>query len=235
MPFLTNDPKMTSYLSFAFTVLVWWLSTGSLVFALGMIVMLLIHEMGHYYAAIFKGVPVSPPVFTPFGAFILTPPNANAKEEAFVALAGPVAGSVAALIAYLAGVVTNNMMLLQIAHWGFLINLFNLIPLSPLDGGRISMVIERRLWIVGAPLLVLAFFQFGMNMYNMFFFALIGMQAYQDVIQREQQARFNPRYFAVGATTRLQYGAAYGGLALFLIWTYLYPSALYQLLRGFGL
>lgn len=230
MNFMNQDPKMTSYVSFALMILVWWSMTRSLAIAAGMIIMLLIHELGHYYAAKHEGVPVTPPVFTPFGAFIMTPGHRDAQQEAFIAIAGPVAGTAAALIAFVLGVITSNSLLIQIAHWGFLINLFNLIPLSPLDGGRISMAIDRRLWMVGAPLMVYAFLQMGPpSMFNLLFFGFIGWQAWQDVKQREEQARYDARYFNVGQQVRLTYAASYIGLAAFLSWAFFMPSGLFQL------
>lgn len=235
MSFLNENPKMTSYVSFALMILVWWSMTRSLAVAVGMIVMLLIHELGHYYAAKYERVPVSPPVFTPFGAFIMTPGHRDARQEAFIALAGPVAGSAAALVAFVLGMLTHNTLMIQIAHWGFLINLFNLIPLSPLDGGRISMAIDRRMWVLGVPLMAIAFFQFGASMFNLLFFGLIGMQAWQDVKQREEQARYDARYFNVGQQVRIKYGAAYLGLAAFLAWAFFMPMGLFQLLQGLGL
>ncbi len=235
MPFLNSNPKMTSYVTFALMIAVWWSMTGSIAVAVGMITMLLIHELGHYYAAKREGVPVSPPVFTPFGAFIMTPGHADARQEAYIALAGPVAGSAAALVCFVLGVVTRNALFIQIAHWAFLINLFNLIPLSPLDGGRISMAIDRRMWMVGAPLMIFAFLQFGVNMFNMLFFGLIAMQAYQDVQQRDQQARYNPRYFAVRQEVRISYIAGYLGLAAFLAWTFFQPAGLLHFLIALGL
>lgn len=235
MNFMNDNQQATSVITFVLMILVWWNTTGSIYLAGGMIILLLIHELGHYYAAKTEGIPVMPPVFTPFGAFILTPGHANARQEAFVAIAGPLAGTAAALITLVAGLVMRNSLLIQLAHWGFLLNLFNMIPISPLDGGRISMAIERRLWIIGAPLLVLAFFQFGVNGYNLLFFAFIAMQCYQDYQQREEQAYYDPRYFNVGSPTRIRYAIAYLSLAAFLAWVYFVPGDLLRLLIGFGL
>jgi len=235
MDFLNNNEKKTTIVSFLLTSLVWYLMTGSLFVALGMLALLSVHEMGHYYAAVRKGVPVTLPVFTPLGAFIMTPGNRDAAEEAYVAFAGPLIGTLGALVAFALGVLFHSQLLLGIGHWGFLINLFNLIPLSPLDGGRISMAINRRLFFVGLPLLFLAFMQFGLNPINVVFFALIAMQGWKDYQQREEQLIYSPGYFDVGAAVRTKYTVAYVGLALFLSWVYFMPAGLLTLLVHFGL
>lgn len=120
-------------------------------FAVGIAVMLLIHEMGHVYAAKMRGLPVTAPAFIPFmGALIMMKKQpADAETEAFVAYGGPLVGSIGALLTLGLGWVTNYEPLFAIAQIGFFLNLINLIPIHPLDGGRIVTAISRWLWIVG--------------------------------------------------------------------------------------
>jgi len=118
----------------------WW-------FGIGLIVLLFVHEMGHVLEAKRQGLPVSVPVFIPFlGAMItLKQMPHNAWREARLAIAGPIVGSLGALALYIAGVAYNSNHLKALAFLGFLINLFNLLPVIPLDGGRITAALHPAL------------------------------------------------------------------------------------------
>ena len=139
---------------FAYALVYGWL------YAVGFVALIFIHEMGHYIAAKQRGLNVGLPTFIPFvGAWIqLKDQPMNAETEAFVGIAGPILGSAAAFACYLLGMGTGNRLLLALSYAGFALNLFNLIPLTPLDGGRIVSVISPRIWFVGVPLLVGLFF-----------------------------------------------------------------------------
>ena len=139
------------------SILAYAWATRSWGIAIGLVVMIFIHEIGHVLAAKQRGIPVSMPVFIPFlGALIMMKRNPrDAVTEAYVAIGGPVLGTIGALGAYLLGVALENTMLLVVAYMGFFINLINLLPIHPLDGGRISAAVTRWLWLVG---LVVGFF-----------------------------------------------------------------------------
>lgn len=125
-------------------------------YALGFVGLIFVHEMGHYIAAHQKQLKVGLPTFIPFvGAWItMKEQPANVEVEAYVAYAGPLVGTIASFILYYWGRSIDSGLLLALAQAGFLINLFNLIPIHPLDGGRISAILSPRLWLIGAPLLV---------------------------------------------------------------------------------
>jgi Zn-dependent protease len=120
-------------------------------FAVGLVIMLLIHEMGHVIAAKRKGLPVSAPVFIPFlGALInMKRHPRDAVTEAYVAFGGPLLGTMGAAIALWLGVGQEHNLLIVIAYVGFFLNLINLLPIHPLDGGRIATAVTRWLWLVG--------------------------------------------------------------------------------------
>jgi Zn-dependent protease len=120
-------------------------------FSIGLVIMILIHEMGHVIAAKQKGLPVSAPMFIPFlGAFIsMKKYPRDAITEAYVAMGGPILGTLGAALTLLLGLIWNNELLVVIANVGFFINLLNLLPIHPLDGGRISTAVTRWLWVVG--------------------------------------------------------------------------------------
>lgn len=128
-------------------------------YAVGFVLLILVHELGHFIAARQHGLDVGAPVFIPFvGAWISLKETRLAPEtEAHVAMAGPMLGSVAAFVCYLLALAGHGKLYMALAQAGFMLNLFNLLPLGPLDGGRMAGVISPRLWLVGAPLLVALF------------------------------------------------------------------------------
>jgi Zn-dependent protease len=129
-------------------------------YATGFVALILVHELGHYVAARQRGLDVGLPTFIPFmGAWIqLKDQHLTPETEAYVGIAGPMLGSLAAFACYLAYLNTGDKLFMALAYAGFMLNLFNLIPLSPLDGGRIVSVISQRIWLIGAPILVALFF-----------------------------------------------------------------------------
>ena len=144
----TGGTMMISVGAYAF-MFGWW-------YAVGFVALLLVHELGHYIAARQRGLNVGAPTFIPFvGAWIeLKERPMTVEQEAYVAFAGPFVGTVGAVIAlWLAGTY-DSPLLLAVAYAGFFINLFNLVPVTPLDGGRIVAILSPRIWLVGAPLLV---------------------------------------------------------------------------------
>jgi Zn-dependent protease len=181
----------------------------------GFVALLLIHEMGHYLAARRRGLAVGLPTFIPFvGAWIqLKQLPHDAETEAYVGVAGPLVGSIGALGCFYLARQTHSTMLLALAYSGFFLNLFNLIPLSPFDGGRITAAISPRLWLIGAPLLAALFFYYPSPL--LILMAVLALpnvlKAWRGIHTPEEQA-----YYNVPAETRLTYGALYLGLAAFL-------------------
>ncbi|MDX6287727.1 MAG: hypothetical protein QOG53_3212 [Frankiales bacterium] len=126
-------------------------------FALGFIVLLFIHEMGHVIALRYMGIPASLPMFIPFlGAFVtMKEQPKTAWHEAVSGIAGPVLGSVGALGCWWYAENTGSQLFMALAYTGFFLNLFNLLPMLPLDGGRTAAAIHPALWVVGLIGLVL--------------------------------------------------------------------------------
>ena len=120
-------------------------------FAVGFVLLILVHELGHVWVLRREGIPATAPVFIPFiGAFIaMKGLPRNAYVEAKVAIGGPIAGSLAAWATLVAGLALDRPMLVSLGHVGILLNLFNLVPVSPLDGGRIAGAFSRAFWIAG--------------------------------------------------------------------------------------
>jgi Zn-dependent protease len=126
-------------------------------YAAGFVGLIFVHEMGHFIAARQRGLDVGAPTFIPFvGAWIqLKDLPHDVETEAYISLAGPIAGTLAALVCYWFGRGDNgSSLMLALTYAGFFINLFNLIPVSPLDGGRITAVLSPRIWLLGVPVLI---------------------------------------------------------------------------------
>src|ERR1700732_4521712 len=124
-------------------------------FAVGIVLLILIHESGHVVVARVLGLPVTLPVMIPFlGAFVsMKQQPRTVAQESIMAIGGPVLGSIAAglcYVGYLAMPNSSTGQLLQaLAYFGFLINLFNLIPLTPLDGGRVTSLLSKWFNVAG--------------------------------------------------------------------------------------
>ena len=189
---------------------------GGWAFGIGLVLLLFVHEMGHVLEAKRQGLPVSAPVFIPFlGALItLKQLPQDAWREAKLAIAGPILGSLGALAVYGVAVVEDSNRLKAIAFLGFFINLFNLIPASPLDGGRIVTALHPALWFAGVlALLVLVIVRPNPIL------ILILLVAASEVWRRWQQ-RHHPEfqaYYRVEPHRRLIMGLLYFGLAALLV------------------
>lgn len=142
--------KFASLGSMALTVGAYTMFFGA-PYAVGMVSLILIHESGHALAMKRLGIPFGPMVFVPFlGAAVeMRKRPKDAWEEALVAFGGPVLGSAGALA--FAGVAhaTSSPLLFALADFGFMINLFNLIPLGSMDGGRICGALSPYAGVVG--------------------------------------------------------------------------------------
>ncbi|NMP23137.1 site-2 protease family protein [Sulfobacillus harzensis] len=129
-------------------------------FAAGLVAVIAIHESGHVVANRRKGIPASLPVFIPFlGAFIgLRQMPQNAADEAFIGIMGPLFGLGASVLALILGVVTKQAAFFAIAEVGFLMHVFNLMPVIPLDGGRSVAFWGWKAWIPGILGMLLVLF-----------------------------------------------------------------------------
>jgi Zn-dependent protease len=184
-------------------------------YAAGFIVLLFAHEMGHFLAARRRGLAVGLPTFIPFvGAWIdLKEQPRDVETEAYVALAGPVVGTIAAMLCYIAAG-DGPRWLMAVAYAGFFLNLFNLLPISPLDGGRITAVLSPRIWFVGVPLLAAMFLWHPNPM--LLLIALLAAPQLVKAWKYDPKAPENASYYAISPRRRLEILAVYFGLAAYL-------------------
>ncbi len=129
-------------------------------FGAGLVALLFVHEMGHVIALRREGIKASAPMFIPFLGAVISARSLgeNALAEARVGLAGPILGSIGSAACFLLWHTTGNDIWRALAYTGFLLNLFNLIPVVPLDGGRAMAAMAPSMWFAGfAGIVVLAF------------------------------------------------------------------------------
>jgi Zn-dependent protease len=184
-------------------------------FALGFVLLLFVHEMGHVIQLRREGIPASAPMFIPFlGAFVgMKKMPEDAAAEARVGLAGPVLGSIGCLVPLIIWQATGSEMFQALAFTGFFLNLFNLLPVLPLDGGRAMAALSPWMWLVGFALLVAAAIAFP-NPIMLLILLLGGMETW-----RRWRGRKTPeaqRYHKVTAGTRVAVAVVYVGLAVAL-------------------
>lgn len=187
----------------------WW-------FGLGLIVLLFVHEMGHVAEARRQGLPVTAPLFIPFlgAAILLRRMPQDAWHEALNGLAGPIVGSLGAAAFWVAGIELGSRPLVALAFLGFFLNLFNLIPIVPLDGGRAAAALHPALWLLGLLGLVGLFFVRP----NPFLILIIVLAAYE--LWGRWKGRGLPgsrAYYSVLPWQRAVISVLYFGLAALLV------------------
>lgn len=181
-------------------------------FAVGFVLLLLVHEMGHYVAARRLGMDVGLPTFIPFvGAWIqLKDVPLTVAQEAQVAFAGPFVGTLGAFAVLAAALSEHSAFLMALAYTGFFINLFNLIPITPFDGGRIVAILSPKVWFLGVPLLLVAWFYVRSPMFLLVLILLApGIWASLRMAWRGEAPAHNPRYYDVPLAARIRYASYY--------------------------
>lgn len=184
-------------------------------YAAGFVLLIFVHEGGHLIAARRMGLSVGAPVFIPFmGALIaLKDAPKNAWIEAVVGIGGPVAGTLGAMACHWGYLAWDAPLLGALAYTGYFLNLFNLTPISPLDGGRIATAISPWLWAPGLGILVWMMFQSPMS--PVLFFVLIAAIPRVISLFRHRNDE-EARYFELSSRQRIEMAAWYFGLAVFL-------------------
>ncbi len=178
-------------------------------FAVGFIVLLLIHELGHLLASAAVGIETGGLWFVPFvGAVIqLKQGPSNAKMAANIAIGGPAAGTLSALLFLTAYFWSDSLFWLVLSYTACLLNLLNLIPCAPLDGGKIAEAITPRLWWIGS--LVLGCFCF-------FTANLLVLLVFVGSLRQLWRQNSEGAYYRIAFYQRMTVGCWYFGL-LFLL------------------
>ena len=188
---------------FAYSLIYGWL------YAAGFVALLFVHEMGHFVAARQRGLDVGAPTFIPFvGAWIqLKEMPHDVETEAYVGIAGPFVGTLGALACYFLARNYQSDLLLALAYAGFFLNLFNLIPLSPFDGGRITAILSPRVWLLGVPILIALFFYHPSPM--LILIAVLAAPQVMKALKFDATAPENAAYYRASNETRFTYACYY--------------------------
>jgi Zn-dependent protease len=161
-------------------------------------------------------LPVNGMIFIPFvgAAVTLQHQPVDVETEAYVAIAGPFVGTLGAVAVYFWGRSSGSGLLLAIAYSGLFLNLLNLLPLSPLDGGRITAVLSPRIWLIGAPMM-LALLAYRPSP----LLALIAIISFPQLMKAwnyDPAAPENKAYYSAPLQTKIEYGVLYLALAALL-------------------
>jgi Zn-dependent protease len=183
-------------------------------FAVGFVLLMFVHECGHLLVARKFGLKVSAPVFIPFmGAFILLKDAPrNAWMEASVGIGGPLLGSLGALVCHSMGQMFDAPILIALASTGYFLNLFNLLPVGFLDGGRIVTALSRWLWLPGLALLL----WFGWKYPNFIVWLMVLLSLPRVFSLFRKRTEEEERYFEVTPSQRWTMSFLYFGLIAIL-------------------
>ena len=186
-------------------------------FAVGFVVLIFIHEMGHVVALRRHGIKASAPMFVPFMGAVIWARSLgdDALTEARVGLAGPYFGAAAAAVVAIVGLATHSGLLEALGYIGFLLNLFNLLPVVPLDGGRAMAAMAPWMWFVGFGALVTLEF-ITPNPILLIICVVAGYDLYHRWQKRRSPTAAQTAYYRVSPRNRIIVGAAYLGLIALL-------------------
>jgi Zn-dependent protease len=185
-------------------------------FALGFVLLILVHEMGHVVVLRARGIKAGVPIFLPFlGAFVsMKSMPRSVYEEAESALAGPVAGTIGSLALAWFAHADGSDLLRSLAFTGMLLNLFNLLPALPLDGGRVAGALHPAIWVVGLLAVV------GLEIYRpspvlLIIIVLGGFELWQRF--RGRNSGPSKIYLSLTRQQRLRVAVGYVGLTVVLV------------------
>jgi Zn-dependent protease len=176
-----------------------------------------IHELGHYFAYRGYGLPARLPVFIPFlGAYTAGAIAPELEQDAYIALAGPVTGLALAGVCYGIGATLNDPFWYACANFSAFLNLINMIPILPFDGGRVIGAVWTPLWIAGAIIFVVVAWYIHVPLFFVLLLAAMGLpamiSAFRGIVDPRAAAMTNDARFRVG----IWYVATVLGLILIL-------------------
>ena len=182
-------------------------------YAVGMVGLITVHEVGHALVMHQRGIPFSPMVFMPFmGAMIqMNRRPRDAWEDALVAFGGPALGSLGAAGVAVAGHMTQSQLLFALADFGFMINLFNLLPLGSMDGGRIAGALSP--WAHVAGLGIGGTLALSGSIHNPIFYLILLSGGYETYQRFFNPGSIPPGYYRITPMQRAAIGVGYIGLA----------------------
>jgi Zn-dependent protease len=187
-------------------------------FAAGFVALLFVHEMGHVIALRREGIKATAPMFIPFLGAVISARSLgdDASAEARVGLAGPILGSVAAAACAVIWQLTGSDLWRALAFTGFFLNLFNLLPVLPLDGGRAMAAMAPWMWFVGFAAMVPLAILFP-NPIILLILVFAGYETYKRWKLRRSGSPAQQTYYRVSKRNRALVASVYIGLIGLLI------------------
>lgn len=188
-------------------------------FALGFVLLLLVHELGHVLELRREGIPASAPMFIPFLGAVVSAKSLgdNALAEARVGLAGPLLGSLGAALLIPVWLITGDDFWRALAFTGFFLNLFNLLPVVPLDGGRAMAAMAPWMWFVGFAAMIAVAIVFP-NPIILIVIVFAALETWRRWKVRRAGGQAQERYYAVAPRDRLLVALVYVGLIAALVY-----------------
>jgi Zn-dependent protease len=186
-------------------------------FAVGFVLLIFVHEMGHVIQLRREGVEASAPIFIPFLGAVIAAKSLgdDAAAEARVGLAGPILGTIGTLIPLAIWLATGSDFWRALAYVGFFINLINLLPVLPLDGGRAMAVLGPKVWIAGILVAVAATVVFLGPIMLLLIAILGGPELYHRFKNRHSEE--SRKFHSVSTKTKLAVAAVYLSLTALLV------------------
>ena len=183
-------------------------------FAVGFVLLILIHEFGHLLAAKAFRLDVGWPVFIPFMGAVIALKEAprHAWVEFWVAAGGPLAGGLAALACHLIYYSTGNPFFAALAYTGYFLNLFNLLPTGFLDGGRMVTALSPWLWVAGIA--IAGAFAYMRPSFIIFLIILFSLPRLFSLFKKKSDQE--KRFYEISGIQRITAGVIYFGLILSL-------------------
>jgi Zn-dependent protease len=187
-------------------------------FAAGFVLLLFVHEMGHVFQLRREGISASAPMFIPFlGAAVFSKSlGDNALAEARVGLAGPILGTLGAAVCLALAEAVNSDLLRALAYVAFFLNLINLIPVVPFDGGRAMAAMAPWMWFLGLGALLALLLLTG-NPFLLIFLLLGFLETRRRWRERKTRSLEQAAYYRVAPRHRVYVGAVYIGLIVVLV------------------
>jgi Zn-dependent protease len=184
-------------------------------FAVGFVLLIFVHEMGHVVALRRRGIPAGAPVFLPFlGAFVsMKQMPRSVYEEAESALAGPITGTVGSLLVAWVAHEDGSGLLRALAFTGLFLNLFNLLPALPLDGGRVAGALHPAVWLLG----LLALLGLEITHPSPVLLILLVFGGYELWRRWRRRSTEDRVYFALQPRQRWRIGTAYLSLIVVIV------------------
>jgi Zn-dependent protease len=187
-------------------------------FAAGFIALLFVHELGHVIQLRREGIKASAPMFIPFMGAVISARSLgdNALAEARVGLAGPILGSIGAAACIFVWHATGSDIWRALAFTGFFLNLFNLLPVVLLDGGRAMAAMAPWMWFLGFAALIPLVFVFP-NPIILLILVFAGYETTRRWKQRRAGGAVQEAYYRVKPLNRALVAAVYLGLIGLLV------------------